>query len=196
MKLRILLLALLTGALLSYVACGEEDCDPAESDTCVCSNDDDTVVDDCEADDADDTCTCTEGDAAEPEAGEPEAGEPEAGEPEAGEPEVEVPAYRYALIEDLTSPVAGEFPGIDGDYIRLTKADGTVHYASGLIDSNIGVEGNSAADPNQIIGAPDANCDANSGAFTSLRLPPGHAVPDHPGRVGRAAADGRRTARA
>ncbi len=113
--------------------------------------------------------SAAEGDAAEPDAGEPDAGEPDAGEPDAGEPDVEPPpAYRYALIEDLTSPVAGEFPGIDGDYIRLTKADGTVHYASGLIDSNIGVEGNSAADPNQIIGAPDANCDANSGAFTSL----------------------------
>ncbi len=77
-------------------------------------------------------------------------------------------SYRYLLIEDLTFPVGGEFPGLDLDFVELTKFDGTVHYVSSVVDFNVGIESNSAIDPSQIIGAPDANCDPQSGAFLSL----------------------------
>ncbi len=161
---------------------GPTGCDPATDDTCVCANEDGTVVDACDAEDADDSCMC--------EVEEPPAGcDPTADDTcvcanedgtvvdacDAGDADdscmcqiVEPPMVRYVLVEDLTTSVSGEFPGVDADFVRLTKANGDEHYASRHLDFSIPTENNSAADPDQILDEPDANCMADSGNFVSL----------------------------
>lgn len=74
--------------------------------------------------------------------------------------------WRYVLIEDQDRPVAGEFPGLVIDAIELITEDGTSHFATTVVDYNLG--GGNALDPSQALGAPDFNCDANSGRFVAL----------------------------
>jgi hypothetical protein len=73
-------------------------------------------------------------------------------------------------LEDNTDPVAGEFPGNDVDAISVIKAGGGEVFATRVVDANIGDPNgnNSATDPTQMVGAPDANCQAQSGKFTAL----------------------------
>lgn len=77
------------------------------------------------------------------------------------------PAYRFVLLTDLTSPVAGEFPGADVDAVELIKFDRS-YFSTAVEDAAIPVDSNSAADPYQMVGPADANCDPDSGAFTAL----------------------------
>ena len=76
--------------------------------------------------------------------------------------------YRFVLLEDLTPQLAGEFPGADIDAIELEKSNGASYFVSAIEDAYVGSEHNLAMDPNQLVGPPDSNCEADSGAFTSL----------------------------
>ena len=76
--------------------------------------------------------------------------------------------YRYVLITDKTVGAAGDYPGIDLDAVGIVKVGGGESFASVVMDSMIGTDGNQASDPTQVVGAPDADCVANSGKFTAL----------------------------
>jgi hypothetical protein len=94
--------------------------------------------------------------------------------------------YRFALVEDNTDPATGEFPGSDIDAIAVVKVfnpnnsqsdyggggfeEEQEFFATSVVDANIGdPNGDSAAtDPSQLVGPPDADCDAQSGKFTAL----------------------------
>ena len=65
--------------------------------------------------------------------------------------------YRFVLIEDQTDPVDGEYPGTDLDAIGLLKAE-TETFATVVEGADVPVEGNSAADTNGVLGAPDFDC--------------------------------------
>jgi hypothetical protein len=179
MKNRWMLLALLTGGLTMAMACGDlegEDCDPAESDTCVCTDSETDAECDPETYDGEGECTCTDSAANNEEnnstannstANNSTANNSTANNSNNTDPGV---AYRFVLLEDNTDPVAGEFPGNDVDAISVIKAGGGEVFATRVVDANIADPNgnNSATDPNQMIGAPDANCQAQSGKFTAL----------------------------
>lgn len=78
------------------------------------------------------------------------------------------PSYRFVMIEDLQDPVSGEFPGADIDSVELVKGGVPI----GAVDvedfENLTLNGNNAANPNEVLGAPDANCDAQSGRFYAM----------------------------
>lgn len=76
--------------------------------------------------------------------------------------------YRYVLITDKTAGASGDYPGIDLDAVGIVKAGGGESFASEVLEAVIGTEGNQAADSAQVVGAPDADCVANSGKFTAL----------------------------
>ena len=78
------------------------------------------------------------------------------------------PVYRFLLVEDLSTPVSGEYPGADLDTVELIKGNGRIHYPSALEDFNIRGDNNLASDPTQLLGPPDADCQADSGRFVSL----------------------------
>lgn len=176
MKNRWMLLALLTGGLTMAMACGDlegEDCDPAESDTCVCTDETDTTCDP-ETYDGDGECTCTDSAANNAENNsnnaDPNNSDPNNSDPNNSTNNSTAPAYRFVLLEDNTDPVAGEFPGNDVDAISVIKAGGAEVFATRVVDANIGDPNgnNSATDPTQMVGAPDAACQAQSGKFTAL----------------------------
>ena len=174
MKNRWMLLALLTGGLTLAMACGDlegEDCDPAESDTCECTDEETGAA--CDPADEEETCVCSEpanNSENNSTANNSTNNSVNNSENNSTANNTSAPQYRFVLLEDNTNPVAGEFPGNDVDAISITKAGGGEVYATRVVDFNIGDPNgnNSATDPNQMVGAPDANCVANSGKFTAL----------------------------
>ena len=172
MKRRWMLLALLAGGLALGTACDgpenqqEEVCDVKK---CICRNSEDGGVCDPEFYEGEGKCLCHKPSGACPYFKAAEVrGYPlvDVG----SEPPSPGPTYRFVLLEDNTDPVAGEFPGNDVDAISVLKASGGEVFATRVVDFNIGDPNgnNSATDPNQMVGAPDANCVANSGKFTAL----------------------------
>lgn len=173
-----------------------DECDPAASATCVCTDDDTGATCDPETDDnctcedsAQDLCaevTCGDGEACEAETGQciPEGdagcqagsgqqcvcldGNGEAcAEGADGCTCTAETAYRFVLIEDMTANVSGEYPGVDLDAIGVTPLGASeALYATTVEDFNLGA--GSALDTAQVLGAPDAACDANSGKFVAL----------------------------
>jgi uncharacterized protein YegL len=130
-----------------------EDCDPTTDEGCICT---DSNGQSCDPNDGDEDCTCTiVGSNNGANNGANNGGNHQA------------PSYRYVLIEDLTSPTSGEYPGADIDAIGLVKG-GSANFATVVEQFSIDSAGNSASDPTQLLGPPNANCEANSGAFTAL----------------------------
>lgn len=128
-------------------ACSDDDGDEApicEGDAFRCTHE--VTGEDCTDGDLDCICECVLDDSGEGE-----------GEGEGG------PAYRYILIEDLTEPVAGEYPGAELDAVSLVKPDGT-RYLETVVDAFDHTtlipqaQPNMAADPHAALGPPDAQC--------------------------------------
>lgn len=172
-----------------------EECDPDTSATCVCTDAEDAACDpdtddDCTcAETGQDLCaevTCGAGETCEAETGQciPEvsagcqagAGQQcvcldgsgaSCAEGSDGCTCTAETAYRFVLIEDMTQGATGEYPGADLDAIGLTPlGESAPVYATTVEDFNLG--GGSAQDTSQVLGAPDAACDASSGKFTAL----------------------------
>jgi uncharacterized protein YegL len=125
-----------------------EDCDPTTDEGCICT---DSNGQSCDPNDGDEDCTCTI------------VGSNN------GANNGQSLVYRFVAVEDLTSPGSGsaEFPGADVDAISVNNAGGEF-FATYVENFEIDPRGNSGSDPNELLGAPDANCEANSGAFTAL----------------------------
>lgn len=164
----VLLIACALGMSLGLVACSDdgtaEECDPAASSTCFCEDSAGAL---CNPDTSDD-CTCEDvGDlCAEVTCGDGETCDPSDGQCITFVDDFPT-EYRFVLIEDRTANVSGEYPGADLDAVSVTRfSDGALVYAASVEDFNLG--GGAALDTAQILGAPDAACDASSGKFVAL----------------------------
>lgn len=71
------------------------------------------------------------------------------------------------MLEDTSSGVRGEFPGVDIDAVEIMTANDTPStFATTVEDFNLG--GGSALDTAQILGSPDANNSLASYKFVTL----------------------------
>lgn len=141
------------GVTSAIAACGdleEDECDPAATATCVCTDDESGAA--C-TDPTAEGCTCVdtaEGDTTGGTTGGDTGGT--TGGTTAGPTE-----YGFVLVEDLSTDMTGESPGADIDAISVTIS-GTETFATGIADFNLG--GGSNLDPTAATGAPDSSCTA------------------------------------
>jgi hypothetical protein len=177
MKIRILLLALLTTGLGFTVACGdlEEDCAAGDTndagEVCVCAAEDGTSCDPEE----DDDCTCAfpagENNGENNGANNGTNNGTNNGANNGTNNGVPANNYRFVLVEDLTASVAGAYPGVDLDAVQLTKASGGINYATAVDDFNLADNNNGrneATNVNAATGAPDDGCSADDTKFVAL----------------------------
>ncbi len=150
------------GLSVAMVAClpgsnSSEDCDPETDDMCVCETDEGEVCDD--INDLDCYCSSTMLD-------EDGDGFPDEDLDPDDDLEPEPASKRFVLIEDMTPRVAGNAPGADLDAISVVKRNGGEFFATALEDFEIGMGENLYSNPEEVLGAPDSDCEKKS--FVSL----------------------------
>ncbi len=177
MKIRLLLLALMTFGLSMAVACGdlEEDCAPGDANDegaiCECTDDAGLSCDPDSDDEEDCVCGFPADDNSDNNSNNSVNNGDNNGDNNSvnngDNNSVDEEAYLFLLIDDKTEQTSGSFPGFDGDAVTLNKADGGVFYASAVEDFAI-VDGESATDPTAMLGAPDDGCSADATKFVAL----------------------------
>jgi hypothetical protein len=180
MKLRFLLLGLLTAGLTFAVACGdlEEDCSEGEINddnaTCMCTDDTGATCDP----DEDEECSCAfvGGDATNNDTNNATNNDTNNATNNATNNDtnndvnnVATNTYRFVLVEDETVNTSGRSPGADLDAIEVVKNGGGSFYATAVEDITFGPDdGNEALTQENILGAPDDNCAGSDATGVAL----------------------------
>lgn len=157
---RNLILAAALSLSFTAMACepigGSQDCDP-EEENCICTYEGGEVCED--PDDLDCACTLIE------DADNDGIPDDEDQTPDGENPDEDKVKARFVLIEDLTDPIGGDAPGADIDAISVIKNEAE-YFATAVEDQHLGGQRNAYLDIQEVLGAPDSECEKKN--FASL----------------------------